>query len=103
MSALFPDPIATKKRCQFTLPNCARYYDCRRMGKYVLDGKGFCAPHYKIAWELQHPLFGPQHVWELRKGSPYETCTQCGTVRHHEGFPQDPCRGKLNRIVLWAS
>ena len=106
MSLPYSVPVAvkTKKRCQFSMPG--RHYNCRAMGKYVMCGKGYCAPHYDATWKLANPIIGQQHDWHFRvdmvTGKQYEilTCRMCGAVKVHDGLPQLPCRGKLSRIVL---
>jgi len=102
MSVPYPEPVRTTKRCQYAMPG-TWYYNCRRMGKYLLEDKGFCAPHFSWVWQVLHPVFGTQHDWEQRPFMSYETCAQCGTVKQHAGIPQDPCRGKVNKIVLWEN
>lgn len=99
-----PDPIKTTKRCQFSLPG--KHYDCRRIGKYVLDSKRYCACHYDTAWKVANPELGQTHEWHLRRNHitgvvyPYQTCKRCGYIRQHEGLPQGPCDGKMPQITL---
>jgi hypothetical protein len=99
-----PEPIKTKRRCQFSLPG--QHYDCRRVGTYVLNSKGYCAPHYDTAWKVANPEIGQQHDWHIRKNHitgepyPYPTCRRCGAIKVHDGLPQCVCRGKMPQITL---
>jgi hypothetical protein len=91
-----PEPIkGTKKRCQYSLPG--RKYDCRRVGKYALGDKQYCAQHYDAKWRFENPEHGPQHDWWEYRGLP--CCRICMAVKQYEGLPQGPCRGRA-RIVL---
>lgn len=106
MSQPYPSPVAisTTVRCKFSMPG--RKYDCRRVGKYVLDGKGYCAPHYDTTWKVCNPIYGQQHEWHFHVNhitgavDKYESCRRCGNIRLHEGLPLIPCEGKMPRITL---
>ncbi len=106
MSQPYPDPprIKTKLRCKYSLPG--RRYNCRSMGAYVLDGKGYCAPHYDATWKARNPVLGQQHDWHRHANrftgaeDPYESCRRCGDVRQHEGLAQGPCGGVMPQIAL---
>lgn len=99
-----PEASKTKKRCMFRMPGHA--YNCRRLGKYVLNNRGYCAPHYDTTWRLFNPEYGQQHDWHYRvnhiTGETYafETCRRCAAVKVHDGLPQSPCAGKLAQIAL---
>lgn len=104
MKSEYPIPIAikTKLRCKFSLPG--RKYNCRAMGKFVLNGKGYCAPHYDITWKTQNPVFGQHHEWVDRTvgDKTYPVCKRCAAIQQHAGLPQSPCAGHLARIRLSA-
>ena len=97
-----PTPVPTKKRCQFS-PS-GMMYDCRRVGKYILNGKRYCAPHYDTTWKVQNPIYGQSHDWRIHvhrftgEASHYETCRRCGAIKVRDGLPQSPCRGVMPRI-----
>ncbi len=99
-----PDTIFTKLRCKYSLPG--RKYDCRRIGKYLMDGKGFCAPHYDARWKALHPVLGQSHDWHRHVNrftgaeDHYESCRRCGHIRQLEGLAQGPCDGVMPEIVL---
>jgi hypothetical protein len=99
-----PEPIKTKRRCQFSMPG--RKYDCRAIGKFLLDGKDYCAAHYDTAWKVANPVYGQQHEWHFHVNhlngnvDPYPSCRRCGSVKQHEGLPQFPCRGSFGQITL---
>lgn len=93
-----PEAVRTDKRCAFKLAGSK--YDCRAMGKYVLEGLGYCASHYDLAWRIANPKFGQQHEWGPNKFLNCDACVKCGTIRSLEGLPFTPCRGHLPRIVL---
>lgn len=100
----YPEPIKTTRRCQFSLPGT--HYDCRYLGKYILNGKGYCAPHYDTAWRMLNPEIGQQHDWHVHVNrftgdrSPYPTCRICGSIKVHDGLPQALCRGTMPRITV---
>ena len=102
-----PTPIQTKLRCQFSLPG--RHYNCRAVGKYLLDGKRYCASHYDTKWKVLNPELGQAHDWHFHKNrftgeeDQYESCRRCMDVRVHEGLPQGPCRGVMPVITLRCS
>ena len=103
MSLLYPYPVSVKttKRCQFGIPG--KRYDCRCIGKYLLNGKCYCALHYDTVWKVTNPVYGTQHEWNLddlrwREFVPH--CVRCGVIRVYEGLPQLPCRGKMPEIIL---
>jgi len=96
-----PDPIPTTLRCQFSLPG--RKYNCRCVGKFMLDGKRYCAPHYDIAWKVANPVYGQQHEWKTVRGVEWKACSRCAAVQQREGLPQEPCRGGLPTIRLWSA
>jgi len=106
MSLPYPPPerIKTKRRCMFRLPH--KRYDCRSLGVYILNGRGYCAAHYDTAWKVQNPVLGTAHDWHFHMNTcngrldPYESCRRCGEIRPHEGLPVNPCRGVMPRIVL---
>jgi len=100
-----PQAVKTKRRCMFRMPG--RAYDCRAVGKYELDGRGYCASHYDTAWKVANPEYGQQHDWHFHVNrftgemDRYETCCRCSAVKVHDGLPQCPCRGRQAEIVLW--
>lgn len=98
-----PAAIKTKLRCKFSLPG--RKYNCRAMGKFIFNGKGYCAPHYDMTWKAQNPEYGQQHDWMDRTvgNHTYPVCTRCAAIKPHDGLPLSPCKGHLARIVLHAS
>jgi len=99
-----PEAVKTTKRCKFSLPG--KRYDCRRIGKYVLNGKGYCALHYDAAWKFQNPEIGQQHEWHIHvnrftgESYPYPTCRICGAIKVYDGLPQCLCSGKMPVITL---
>lgn len=99
-----PDPIKTKLRCKFSLPG--RKYDCRRLGKYLLNGIGYCAWHYDTAWDVQNPIIGQQHDWHVHVNhisgvaDNFPTCRRCMEIKVHDGLPQGPCGGKMPVVTL---
>ena len=99
-----PQRIKTKLRCKFSMPG--RKYNCRNIGMFLLNGKGYCAMHYDTAWRVLNPEFGQAHDWHRHvnkftgEAYPYDTCRRCTAIRYHEGLPQSPCRGKIPIIVL---
>jgi len=99
-----PTPVPTKLRCQFSLPG--KKYNCRHVGKYLLNGKRYCAHHYDTAWKVANPIYGQAHDWHIHvnrfNGVPdrYETCRRCADIRPYEGLPLLPCDGKMPQIVL---
>ena len=101
--ANYPWPVETK-----TKTRCAYHmYNCRALGKYVLDGEGYCAAHYDAVWQWRNPILGTQHDWVpamrpvgVTATKLYECCSVCGTTKHLQGIAQGPCRGGQARIVL---
>lgn len=106
MSQPYPSPVAikTKLRCKFSLPG--KRYNCRAIGKYVLDGKGYCAHHYDIAWKVLNQIYGQAHDWHVHVNrftgiaDNYPSCRRCGDIKVYDGLPQGTCGGVLPRIVL---
>ena len=94
-----PEPIKTTLRCKFGLPG--KRYDCRALGKYVLNGVGYCAWHFDTVWKVLNPVFGQAHDWYRRASNSYDTCRQCGDIRPHDSLPLSPCRGVMPEIRLW--
>jgi hypothetical protein len=94
MSLPYPAPvrIKTKRRCMFRLPHMR--YNCRALGVYVLNGRGYCIRHYDTAWKVQNPVLGTAHQWG---GT---SCLRCGTIRLYDGLPVMPCPGRMPRIIL---
>lgn len=98
-----PEAIKTKLRCKFSLPGM--HYNCRAMGMFMLNGKGYCAQHYDTTWRTLYPQHGQQHDWHLHMnrytGVPnhYETCRRCGHIRQRAGLPFSPCDGKMPEIT----
>ena len=93
----FPEPVSTSLRCQFGLSG--HRYNCRCVGKYLLHGKRYCAPHYRTAWLVANPVFGQAHDWRLWRD--LVCCRRCGATKVHEGLPQEPCKGRMPQIRLW--
>lgn len=102
-----PEPTKTSRRCQFSMPGS--HYNCRRIGKYVLAGKGYCAPHYDTTWKVQNPEIGQQHDWHIHvnrftgQANSYPSCRRCGDIKVHDGLPQSLCRGVMPVISLRAN
>ena len=94
-----PEAIKTTLRCKFGLPG--KRYDCRALGKFVLNGVGYCACQYDMVWKILNPVFGQVHDWHRRGSSLYDTCRRCSEIRPHEGLPVPPCRGVMPQIVVW--
>ena len=92
-----PKAIKTKRRCKFSVPG--QHYDCRCMGRFVLNGVGYCTAHYDMAWRIANPEYGQQHDWHFKEWSRWEMCRRCGVIRPHEGLPVSLCRGHLAEIT----
>lgn len=90
---LRPVAEATHKRCQFSLTG--KRQDCRRIGKYIFEGKRYCVPHYDVAWRIANPLFGTQHDFKLDLTiAPWPLCSRCGGIKPYDGLPISLCKGK---------
>lgn len=100
----FPDWVKTKRRCMYRLPGMA--YNCRSIGCFVLNGRGYCAHHYDVSWRTQNPEQGQAHLWHFHVNrftgelDKYESCKRCGNIRQREGLPFTPCDGKMPTIEL---
>jgi len=96
-----PQAIKTKRRCKFSLPKMR--YDCRCMGRFVLDGVGYCAAHYDIAWRVANPEHGQQHEWCFKEWARWEMCRRCGSIRPYDGLPFVPCNGHASILNISRS
>lgn len=96
-----PERRKTTIRCKFSLPG--KYYDCRRLGVYVLGAQGYCLPHYDVAWKVANPEQGPQHDFSRTmkfQDKDIPICVKCGSIKVHDGLPQCLCKGFHSKIVL---
>lgn len=100
-----PRAIKTKLRCKFSLTG--KRYNCRCLGRFMLNGVGYCAAHYDTAWKVANPQYGQQHDWHFKdltdREDEWETCRRCGRVRPYEGLPVTPCKGYAATLDLSRS
>lgn len=96
-----PRAIKTKLRCKFSVPG--KRYNCRGVGRFVLNGVGYCAAHYDTAWRIANPEHGQQHDWCFKEWARWEICRRCGSIRPYEGLPVTPCEGHPATLDLSRS
>jgi len=99
----YPAPQSTKTtlRCKFLLTR--KRYNCRCLGRFMLNGVGYCAAHYDTAWRIANPEYGQQHDWRFKEWARWEMCRRCGSIRPYDGLPVNPCNGHAPMLDLSRS